>query len=130
MIATARIAMPRSVVRLSAGRLNFSFADQVGGNLRTKGVGNDIWTSCDASTSSTFPAKFYSSHSGDCPSITVIQALCFMAGANSIFDGDKLLTTPNNERSEDLAMFDALGLTSRPAFHPAGYPAGAAWLST
>jgi Biotin and Thiamin Synthesis associated domain len=52
------------------------------------------------------------------------QALCFLAGANSIFDGDKLLTTPNNERSEDLAMFEALGLTSRPAFWPAGYPAG------
>lgn len=53
------------------------------------------------------------------------QALCFMAGANSIFDGDKLLTTPNNERSEDLAMFEALGLKSRPAFHTGGYPAGA-----
>lgn len=48
-----------------------------------------------------------------------------MAGANSIFDGDKLLTTPNNERSEDLAMFEALGLKSRPAFHSGGYPAGA-----
>lgn len=81
VIATSRLTMPRSVVRLSAGRLNFSFAD---------------------------------------------QALCFMAGANSIFDGDKLLTTPNNDRSEDLAMFDALGLKSRPAFHSGGYPAGAA----
>ena len=56
---------------------------------------------------------------------SVPQALCFMAGANSIFDGDKLLTTPNNERSEDLAMFEALGLKSRPAFHSGGYPAGA-----
>ena len=53
-----------------------------------------------------------------------MQALCFLAGANSIFDGDKLLTTKNNERSADLEMFEALGLTSRPAFHPAGYPAG------
>lgn len=51
--------MPRTVVRLSAGRMNFSFAD---------------------------------------------QALCFMAGANSIFDGDKLLTTPNNDRNEDLQV--------------------------
>ena len=51
------------------------------------------------------------------------QALCFMAGANSIFDGDKLLTTPNNERNEDTQMFDTLGLTSRPAFLP--YPSGA-----
>ena len=48
------------------------------------------------------------------------QALCFLAGANSIFDGDKLLTTPNNERSDDLRMFDVLGLTSRPAFHHGG----------
>ena len=53
-----------------------------------------------------------------------LQALCFMAGANSIFDGDKLLTTPNNERNEDLEMFETLGLKSRPAFVP--YPAGGA----
>lgn len=52
------------------------------------------------------------------------QALCFMAGANSIFDGDKLLTTPNNERNEDLEMFETLGLKSRPAFLP--YAAGGA----
>ena len=45
-----------------------------------------------------------------------LQALCFMAGANSIFDGDKLLTTPNNERSDDMEMFATLGLRSRPAF--------------
>jgi biotin synthase len=76
-VATARVLMPRTVVRLSAGRLNFSFAD---------------------------------------------QALCFLAGANSIFDGDKLLTTPNNDRNEDEAMFELLGLTSRPAFLP--YKAG------
>lgn len=72
-VATARILMPQTVVRLSAGRLNFSFSD---------------------------------------------QALCFLAGANSIFDGDKLLTTPNNDRGEDEAMFDMLGLKSRPAFLP------------
>ena len=54
----------------------------------------------------------------------LLQAMCFLAGANSIFDGDKLLTTANNERDEDAAMFAALGLTSRPAFLP--YPAGAA----
>ena len=46
----------------------------------------------------------------------LLQALCFLAGANSIFDGDKLLTTPNNERSEDMKMFELLGLRSRPAF--------------
>ncbi|KAG2430661.1 hypothetical protein HYH02_013659 [Chlamydomonas schloesseri] len=76
-VATARVVMPRTVVRLSAGRLDLSRAD---------------------------------------------QALAFMAGANSIFDGDKLLTTPNNDRNEDQAMFDQLGLRSRPAFM--NYPAG------
>ena len=53
----------------------------------------------------------------------VLSALCFMAGANSIFDGDKLLTTKNNERNADLEMFEELGLRSRPAFVP--YPSGA-----
>lgn len=47
-----------------------------------------------------------------------------MAGANSIFDGDKLLTTKNNERNADLEMFEQLGLKSRPAFVP--YSSGAA----
>jgi biotin synthase len=76
-IATARIVMPRTVVRLSAGRLDLSAAE---------------------------------------------QALAFMAGANSIFDGDKLLTTPNNDRNEDEQMFELLGLRSRPAF--LDYPSG------
>ena len=44
------------------------------------------------------------------------QALCFMAGANSIFAGDKLLTTPNPSFDEDHAMFQLLGLTPREAF--------------
>jgi biotin synthase len=64
-IAAARIVMPRSVVRLSAGRVAFSAAD---------------------------------------------QALCFMAGANSVFAGDTLLTTPNNDARDDAAMFAQLGL--------------------
>ncbi len=68
MIATARIVMPQSDVRLSAGRLELSMAE---------------------------------------------QALCFMAGANSIFAGDKLLTTPNPEFNEDKHMFDMLGLSTR-----------------
>ncbi len=46
------------------------------------------------------------------------QAMCFMAGANSIFAGDKLLTTPNPSFDEDLAMFDLLGLQPREAFKP------------
>ncbi len=44
------------------------------------------------------------------------QALCFMAGANSIFAGDKLLTTPNPEFSADMEMFQILGLKPREAF--------------
>lgn len=71
MIATARIIMPKSVVRLSAGRTAMSLSD---------------------------------------------QALCFMAGANSIFAGDKLLTTPNPAVSEDMQMFDILGLKPREAY--------------
>ena len=54
------------------------------------------------------------------PAGTLLYGWC----ANSIFDGDKLLTTPNNERNEDLEMFETLGLTSRPAFMP--YAAGGA----
>ena len=71
MIATARILMPRSVVRLSAGRNDMSLSD---------------------------------------------QALCFMAGANSIFAGEKLLTTPNPDFDTDMQMFKMLGLTPRKAF--------------
>jgi biotin synthase len=68
MIATARIIMPQSVVRLSAGRLDMSMSE---------------------------------------------QAMCFMAGANSIFAGDKLLTTPNPNFNNDQEMFNILGLTPR-----------------
>jgi biotin synthase len=71
MIATARILMPATMVRLSAGRAEMSQAE---------------------------------------------QALCFMAGANSIFAGDKLLTTPNPSFEEDNLMFELLGLKPRVAF--------------
>ena len=67
-IAVARITMPRSVVRLSAGREEMS--DET-------------------------------------------QALCFLAGANSIFCGPRLLTTPNPARDRDRALFDRLGLEAR-----------------
>jgi biotin synthase len=40
-----------------------------------------------------------------------LQALCFLAGANSIFVGEKLLTTGNPERDRDDALFQKLGLT-------------------
>ena len=71
MIATARIVMPKTAVRLSAGRNEMSVIE---------------------------------------------QALCFMAGANSIFAGEKLLTTPNPDFEEDMAMFELLGLSARKAF--------------
>ena len=66
-IAVARIAMPKSMVRLSAGREKMS-----------------------AET----------------------QALCFLAGANSIFCGPKLLTTPNPGRDHDRALMERLGMTA------------------
>ncbi len=65
-IATARIMMPKSYVRLSAGRENMS--DET-------------------------------------------QALCFYAGANSIFYGDKLLTTNNPSQNHDHQLFEKLGIT-------------------
>jgi len=65
MIAVARITMPKSFVRLSAGRGEMS--DET-------------------------------------------QALCFLAGANSIFYGDKLLTTPNPEESRDMKLLSRLGM--------------------
>ncbi|MFI5137695.1 MAG: biotin synthase BioB [Sphingobacteriales bacterium] len=71
MIATTRIIMPKTVVRLSAGRTEMTLVE---------------------------------------------QAFCFMAGANSIFAGEKLLTTPNPSFDTDMAMFDLLGLTPRKAF--------------
>lgn len=65
MIAAARIMMPASRVRLSAGRHNLSKEAQI---------------------------------------------LCFLAGANSIFYGEKLLTTPNNDMDEDISMIKEAGL--------------------
>lgn len=71
MIATARIIMPKTMVRLSAGRVRMTLEE---------------------------------------------QALCFMAGANSIFAGDKLLTTANPEVDIDKKMFEVFGLKPRKAF--------------
>lgn len=71
MIATARIIMPKAMVRLSAGRAAMSQEE---------------------------------------------QALCFMAGANSIFAGDKLLTTPNPEVDEDQQLFQVLNLRPRKSY--------------
>lgn len=45
---------------------------------------------------------------------TEMQALCFLAGANSIFVGGKLLTTPNPEEDQDMALFRMLDLRPMP----------------
>ena len=50
------------------------------------------------------------------------QALCFMAGAGSIFAGDKLLTTPNPEYNADKALFETLGLTPKAPFQDSVKP--------
>ncbi len=50
------------------------------------------------------------------------QALCFMAGASSIFAGDKLLTTPNPDFSEDEELFKILGLTPKEPFQDGDQP--------
>jgi biotin synthase len=50
------------------------------------------------------------------------QAMCFFVGANSIFAGDKLLTTPNPDVNEDMAMFKALGLKPQKAFEKGNKP--------
>ncbi|MGB0137557.1 MAG: biotin synthase BioB [Flavobacteriales bacterium] len=71
MIATARIVMPTSMVRLSAGRTELGEAE---------------------------------------------HALLFLAGANSIFAGDQLLTTPNPEFSFDQALLNKLGLEPQEAY--------------
>jgi biotin synthase len=47
------------------------------------------------------------------------QALCFLAGANSIFTGDKLLTAPNAGDDKDGALFAKLGLTALKGEEPA-----------
>lgn len=51
------------------------------------------------------------------------QALCFLAGANSIFAGDKLLTTPNPEADADKQMFQVLNLKPRRSFKDEKTPA-------
>ena len=77
MVATTRIVMPNTQVRLSAGRTNMSREG---------------------------------------------QAMCFFAGANSIFAGDKLLTTPNPDVEDDMKMFELLGLKPQKAFTKVSQP--------
>lgn len=77
MVATTRIVMPETQVRLSAGRTQMSREG---------------------------------------------QAMCFFAGANSIFAGDKLLTTPNPDVNEDMEMFKILGLNPQKPFDKKSQP--------
>jgi biotin synthase len=77
MVATTRIVMPQTQVRLSAGRTQMSREG---------------------------------------------QAMCFLAGANSIFAGDKLLTTPNPDVQEDMKMFELLGLKPQKPFTKVSQP--------
>lgn len=77
MIATTRIVLPESAVRLSAGRTEMSDEG---------------------------------------------QALCFLAGANSIFAGDKLLTTPNPDFTSDMELFNILGLQPMKAYKKGDKP--------
>lgn len=77
MVATTRIVMPETQVRLSAGRTEMSREG---------------------------------------------QAMCFFAGANSIFAGDKLLTTPNPDVNDDMEMFKLLGLNPQKPFTKVSQP--------
>jgi biotin synthase len=78
----------------------------------------DIWDMVRmiATARITMPAAMVRLSAGRTGMSVAEQALCFMAGANSIFSGDKLLTTPNPAFEEDNAMFQLLGLKPREAF--------------
>jgi biotin synthase len=69
-----------------------------------------------ATTRIAFPQSVVRLSAGRTKMSMEAQALCFMAGASSLFAGDKLLTTPNPAFNEDMAMFDILGLIPKKAF--------------
>jgi len=69
-----------------------------------------------ATTRIAFPESVVRLSAGRTKMSMEAQALCFMAGAGSIFAGDKLLTTPNPEFNEDKEMFKILGLLPKEAF--------------
>lgn len=75
-----------------------------------------------ATTRIVFPKSVVRLSAGRTQMSMEAQALCFMAGANSIFAGDKLLTTPNPEFNEDAQMFQILGLTSKAPFKDGEQP--------
>lgn len=69
-----------------------------------------------ATTRIAFPESVVRLSAGRTKMSMEAQALCFLAGAGSIFAGDKLLTTPNPDFNEDMEMFKILGLTPKQAF--------------
>jgi biotin synthase len=69
-----------------------------------------------ATTRIAFPESVVRLSAGRTKMSMEAQAMCFLAGAGSIFAGDKLLTTPNPEFNEDKEMFDILGLVAKEAF--------------
>ena len=69
-----------------------------------------------ATTRIAFPESVVRLSAGRTKMSMEAQALCFMAGAGSIFAGDKLLTTPNPEFNEDKEMFSILGLVAKESF--------------
>lgn len=75
-----------------------------------------------ATTRIAFPESVVRLSAGRTKMSMEAQALCFMAGAGSIFAGDKLLTTPNPEFNEDKEMFDILGLISSVPFKDGNQP--------
>lgn len=75
-----------------------------------------------ATTRIAFPASVVRLSAGRTKMTMEAQALCFMAGAGSIFAGDKLLTTPNPEFNEDKEMFDILGLIAKEPFQDGEKP--------
>lgn len=75
-----------------------------------------------AATRIVFPESVVRLSAGRTQMSTEAQAMCFMAGANSIFAGDKLLTTPNPEFNEDAQMFELLGLTPKEPFKDGEQP--------
>lgn len=75
-----------------------------------------------ATTRIVFPQSVVRLSAGRTQMSMEAQAMCFMAGANSIFAGDKLLTTPNPEFNEDAQMFQILGLTPKEPFKDGEQP--------
>lgn len=69
-----------------------------------------------ATTRIAFPQSVVRLSAGRTKMSMEAQALCFLAGASSLFAGDKLLTTPNPAFNEDMEMFDILGLVPKKAF--------------